>query len=171
MSLPAQVQVSSALARGARYQGRLSFAALPRLRQSASGISNDLEVDVGFEQDSGSWLRGAVAGTLELECQSCLKRFDWPLRLDLALRLVHNDQEEARAISQCETCMVKDDSLALRETIEDEILLALPMTPRCGKCETALSEPPQARDNARTSPFAAHLQQLKSRTANGPKED
>lgn len=159
MPLPAKIQVSSALARGARFQGKLLAASLPRLRETGA-VVEDLEVDIELSDEAGSWLRGSVAGTLDLECQRCLKRFPWALRMDLRLRLVGSEEEEARVIAECETCLIEDDSLALRDAIEDEILLALPMTPRCGACEAVLSAAPQTGDNGRESPFAA-LKQLK----------
>lgn len=136
MSIPAQISASRALARGERYTGAVDASGMERLADlSPSGISADfsLRADVGRRQ----WLEGRVAGQVELVCQVCLEPFAWAFDAPVALALAGNEEEEERLMADCEPLLVKDDQLFLHEIIEEEILLALPLMPRCPACENA----------------------------------
>jgi len=94
-----------------------------------------------------------------LECQRCLQPMKVPLHA--ARRVFFVEGEEAAAALDAE---VEDDVLALapaldlRELIEDELLLALPLVPRHAHCPEPLPrafiEEEAARDPA-DNPFAA----------------
>jgi len=130
--IPAKVKASRALHRGERYAGRLPVRQLPRLAVVSADGAGELDVDLWAEKDpQGEWLKGHVRGTLPLTCQRGLHPYDWACDLDLALRLVHSEAEEARLLKEFDPYWVRDDELPLREMIEEEVLLALPMLPRC----------------------------------------
>lgn len=162
MSIPAQVSAARALAREERYVGPLDTAALDRLAEfEPRELSADLQVRV----DAGrqGWLEGRVTGCLRLECRVCSERFTWSLEVPVHLALAMSEEEEERLMEQCEPLLVRDDRLPLHQVVEDEVLLALPMMPRCPTCENA--RPPEGDDAApdpddRPSPLAA-LKKLK----------
>jgi len=141
---PDHVEVTHALTVGARYAGVLPVSRLPRLKAAVASPDTELNVDLRFERDrqGHAWLRGGIQGALTLTCQRGLHPYAWALDLHPELRLVASEADEARLLKDCEPCFVDNDRLALREQIEDEVLLALPMTPRCGDpdCGKALGK-------------------------------
>jgi uncharacterized protein len=90
-------------------------------------------VDLQAEKDrqGQSWLRGAIRGELRLTCQRGLHPFTWVCDLTPALRLVESEADEKRVMQEAEPYRVEDDRLPLRELVEEEVLLALPIVPRC----------------------------------------
>ena len=136
MSIPAQVSASRALAREERYAGPLDPAGLERLAEfEPQALSADLQVrvDVGRQ----GWLEGEVTGRLHLECRVCGERFAWTLKAPVRLALAMSEEDEERLMDQGEPVLVRDDRLPLHQIVEDEVLLALPMMPRCPTCENA----------------------------------
>jgi uncharacterized protein len=136
MSIPAQVSASRALARDERYAGSVDTAALDRLAEfQPQDLSADLQVRTDVARQG--WLEGEVAGRLHLECRVCGERFAWVLKAPVRLALAMNEEEEERLMEQGEPVLVRDDRLPLHQIVEDEVLLALPMMPRCPACENA----------------------------------
>ncbi len=132
--LPLYARVSSALAREATYAGQLPIARLSRLIATLDEPSGELEVDLHLGRDASRAprLTGRVRGALGLVCQRCLRSFQWPLEAAIDLRLVFNEEEETRVLKDCEPYLVTDDTLPLHAIVEEEVLLAMPIAPRCG---------------------------------------
>lgn len=112
------------------------------------------------------WLHLRARTSAWLTCQRCLQPYEQRLDVDRRLRFVH-DEATAEALD----AESEDDVLALprwldlRELVEDELLLALPLVPRHVSCPQPLpaSLPADARDarsDALTHPFSA-LEALK----------
>lgn len=109
--------------------------------------------------DSQIWMHLEASTTLPLECQRCLKPVDTALRAQRSFLFVRG--EDAAAALDAES---DDDVLALsraldlRELIEDELLLSLPLVPRHAVCEppvplgAAADDPPA--DEPAPHPFA-----------------
>ncbi len=107
--------------------------------------------------DAQVWLRVDAATHVSLECQRCLRAVDVPLQISRKFRFVHGEDAAAQLDTDSE-----DDVLAitraldLRELIEDELLLAMPIVPRHDVCPEPLA---QASDEdvveERPNPFAA----------------
>lgn len=106
--------------------------------------------------ESRSWLHLRASCRLALECQRCLKPV--PVAIEVARNFLFVQGEEAAAQLDAET---DDDVLAmprvldLRELVEDELLLAMPLVPRHDVCPEPLpirvdEEAPDDRPN----PFA-----------------
>lgn len=148
MSIPAQVSASRALAREERYSGPLDAATLDRL---AEFEPRDLSADLHVRVDAGrqGWLEGRIEGRLHLECRVCGERFAWSLDAPVQLALAMSEEEEAQLMDQGEPVLVRDDRLPLHQIVEDEVLLALPMMPRCPACENGR---PVERDDAERDP-------------------
>ena len=107
--------------------------------------------------DAQTWLHLEAGTHVALECQRCLKPVDVPLRAVRSFLFVHGEDAAAQLDTDSE-----DDVLAitraldLRELVEDELLLAMPIVPRHEVCPEPLvpaadDEPVEERPN----PFAA----------------
>lgn len=161
MPIPQSVAASAALAQQQAYRGELPLRSFARLRPLLADEAGELHVELRAEKaQGGEWLRGAIAGELPLSCQRCGKRYARPLHVDVALRLVHSEEDEQAVLHEADPYQVQDDRLPLREIVEDEVLLAMPMLPRCESCENAVQAAPPSRDDdaavrREPNPFAA----------------
>jgi uncharacterized protein len=166
MGIPHSIQAARAVSHQERYAGRLAIKSLKRLAEVLTDSAGELEVEWRAERDAFGHplLDGRLKGRLALQCQSCLKNYTWPLELEVRLRLVSSEAEERKLLGDCDPYLVQDDELPLREITEDEVLLALPLMPRCETCENAAQSQPSnhpSDEPARPNPFAA-LKKLKS---------
>lgn len=110
---------------------------------------------------SHAWLHLTAAARLPLSCQRCLQ----PLALDLDLardfQFVADEDEAARLDGEVEhEVLVLSRDLDLRDLLEDELLLDLPLVPRHEVCPLPLPLPLPAEaangaDEAAPHPFAA----------------
>jgi len=122
--------------------------------------------------DAELWLHLQARAPVWLTCQRCLQPFSVPLDIDQRLRFVRGEaQAEALDAEIEEDVLALSKSLDLRELVEDELLLALPIVPRHDLCPQPLPVPlaeASAPDDVpeRENPFAA-LQRLKSSTPHG----
>lgn len=134
MSIPQRVSASNALERGERFAGDLDSGMLPRLGELAPA---SMRADLSLRVDAArrNWLEGRIVGRLRLTCQKCMEPFSWKLDTSLAVVLAASEDEEASLMADCDPVLVSDDRLMLYEIVEDEVLLALPMMPRCPACE------------------------------------
>lgn len=137
VGLPLHVPARASVARRARFGGVLPIAKLPRLAEALPSSEGELKVDLQAGTDAGgaSQLTGAVSGEVELVCQRCLRSFRQALTVGIDLRLVESEADEARLMQECEPYQVLDDRLPLHDIVEDEVLLALPLSPKCGQAD------------------------------------
>ena len=127
----------------ARSRGRLSgdwpIADFPRLQgavQSGSALRYELE---GVPEEQGRpALRLRVTGTLQLACQRCLGALEHPLRVDALLLLFDSESDfDGIPISpEAPDGIVATKEMAVRDLIEEEVLLAIPYAPRHEECRS-----------------------------------
>lgn len=166
MGIPQVVRASGAVAQEERYHGELPVQALERLRESLATPDAVLQVRLQAKSLGGyPQLSGSITGRLPLQCRRCDKLYEWPLDVHLLLRLVENEDQERALMQDSDPYWVQDDQLPLREIIEEEVMLALPMLPRCETCENIVQAAPVAKaDDApvrRENPFAALKERFK----------
>ena len=159
MPIPQKIRVSAAVARHEHYAGELALETLPKLSGLLAEQAGAVQVDVRFSTLAGvPALTGGIEGPLLMECRRCGKPYGMTLRHELDLRLVASEEEEVRLMQDCEPYWVQDDQLVLKDLLEDELLLALPMLPRCDSCENIVNgavESAPDREPRRENPFAA----------------
>jgi uncharacterized protein len=139
---------------GATQQGIWPLSDFPRLRDMLAADGGEVRYEIrGVRDERGRpGLRIRVSGTLALRCQRCLEPMalevhtDETLVLAATLAEIHAEPADARAPDR----VVAGKEMALRELIEDELILAVPYAPRHEDCA-----PAAASDSAqKTSPFA-----------------
>jgi len=156
--LPVQVDLIRLADEGARLYGTLPGNEMTRLQELVlpdSGL-NSVTVDLHFERTGQGVrrMRGTIRTQVELACGRCLK----PLKIEvvaqpLSVLLLPGEVEPEEG----ET-LVAASPLSLVELVEDELLLALPMSPGHaeGECEVVF---PASKDKEpvaekRVNPFA-----------------
>jgi len=135
-SLPNYAPAATAIQREAQFAGTILVERLPRLVASLASAAGTLDVRLraGKEIARPPFLRGEIRGELQLICQRCLEIFNWPLLAKVDLRLVRSEGEESKYLQDYEPYLIEDDRLPMHEMVEDEVLLALPLSPRCPAC-------------------------------------
>ena len=86
-------------------------------------------------------LAGTVMGGVTLICQRCMLPYVQPLAIDVDLRPVSSEAEEARLLRDADPYLLSDEQLPLHAIIEDEVLLALPMAPHCERPDCGGAQP------------------------------
>jgi uncharacterized protein len=139
---------------GATQQGVWPLSGFPRLRDVLANDAGEVAYEVsGVRDERGRpGLRLRVNGTLALRCQRCLEPMPFDVHTDETLVLastlaeIHAEPADAHAPDR----VVAGKEMALRELIEDELILAVPYAPRHESCI-----PAGAGDSAeKISPFA-----------------
>lgn len=112
--------------------GTLKIADMHRLGPNLLQANDSAAVNLqfGIDEQGVNFLKGHLETQLTLQCQRCMKPFIYEIISDFILGIV-NTLDEANALPErYEPALAKDGSLALRELIEDEIILNLPIIPR-----------------------------------------
>jgi uncharacterized protein len=139
---------------GATQQGVWPLRDFARLRDVLASAAGEVAYEISGVRDERGRpsLRLKVSGTLMLRCQRCLEPMAFEVRADETLVLaatlaeIHDEPADAHAPDR----VVAGKEMALRELIEDELILAVPYAPRHESCTAG-----EAGDREeRTSPFA-----------------
>lgn len=138
--LPQRIDPIRAAEQGLVLRGRVPVRQLPRLFEVVVAEGDPIEVEFRFERDIDR--RPFVAldcrAELLLRCERCLGevRFE----LDQRQRLELIDGSVGTVEPGPESLVVGEDGLYLRDLLEDEVLLALPLIPRHGSREACDQE-------------------------------
>ncbi len=144
--------------------GRMPVKGLARLAELLENNSGDVTVDFAFEKKGRiATVHGVIKAELALVCQNCLKRLDWRIDIPVNLAVVSSQEQADRLAEEFDPLWLEDSRLALKDIVEDEILLALPDFPK--HLEQCLEvKPVQRQPQAATrsdNPFSI-LAQLKN---------
>src|SRR4051794_25599231 len=139
---------------GATQEGTLSISSFPRLQEvlvSDQGEAAYTLSGVRHERGRPS-LRLKVRATLGLRCERCLRPLAHEVDTDEILVLAASQAEiDADPVTvDMPSRVVAGKEMAVRQLVEDELILALPYAARHEDCETR----PEGHDRAATSPFA-----------------
>jgi len=115
-------------------RGLVKTERLPRLAQlqcSTEGLEYHVRGGRASNGKPCLWL--SVKGSVELICQRCLGPIKVPIAIDAELQLA----EDLREISESEDeidRVLASRSMDVAWLVEDEVILALPMSPRHEEC-------------------------------------
>jgi uncharacterized protein len=140
---------------GAKLQRAWPVAGFPRLRDALRTDEGTLQCDLrGVPEKLGRpALRLRVDGALQLVCQRCLGALEYPLHIEVLLQLAATQAEIDAGPLEAEgpDWIVASREMPVRELIEDELLLAIPLAPRHERCAGGGAQ----AAGAERSPFAA----------------
>jgi uncharacterized protein len=146
--------------------GKLALSSLPRLADVLVHQTGWLECELSGYRDEGKsdvgfGLRLRVSGRLGLHCQRCLAEVDFECAVDSSLLLIAPGAEwpEDELESDDHDAIPASRELSVRELVEEEVLLALPIVPRHADClppaVVAGAGSEVGSETDRSSPFAA----------------
>jgi uncharacterized protein len=128
-----------------------------RLRDLLASDAGEVAYEVeGLRDGRGRpALRIRVRGSLELRCQRCLEAMKRELDEEETLVLAASQAEiDADPVDpQAPDRLLAGKEMALRELIEDQLILALPYAPRHAACSAA-ARGEKKQDEDKLSPFA-----------------
>jgi DUF177 domain-containing protein len=137
----------------------ITFDELPRLRPQLRRGENRVTGQVRFDREQG-WAVAEVeiAGCAVLTCQRCLAPLEWPIACRGRVILVAGAAEAERAPQELETVLAPDRRVSVRDLVEEELLLALPLVPAhavggCGSASEARSVDRSSAGEKRQRPF------------------
>ncbi len=163
--LPVELDPVTLADRGRQLHGDVPVEAFQRLASALYSREGRISAELRFGQDSGGrrHLSGFLTGGLELECQRCLAPYRFPVDLELSLVLVETEREADALPEELDALVVGERrSVHTVDMLEDDLILALPIIPRCeseADCQPAVelldSEAIEATGAAeRQNPFA-----------------
>jgi len=132
-----------------RLDFEIPLAELPRLRAHLARAEGSVAGHASFGRERGLPVADvAVACRAALLCQRCLEPLELPLESEGRVALVADGEEADRAGAELETIHAPGHRLALRELVEEELLLALPIVPRHAAAECGASRSADAPRSA-----------------------
>ncbi len=165
---PFRLDVAAFAKAAGQLDGRWPLAPFDRLTESAVGRPGAPEagaVDWSARGESRPmrggesqvWLHLTATTSVPLECQRCLKPVDTALRIERSFLFVHGEDAAAQLDADSDDdVLALTRALDLRELIEDELLLAMPIVPRHDLCPEPLQAPTDdAPLEEKPNPFAA----------------
>lgn len=168
-SLPANILLEKWADVGFFWEGEMAIAHFERL-SAQIGLGEQvlqdvlLAVSVKLQKQSGVlWLNFAVQGNLPTPCQRCLELIDIEVTGDYRLAILF-DEAQIEQIEDAEYVLVEELGLSggrkmlpIKELLEDELLLALPMSPRHEDCQmpVEMGDADECEVESEDSPFAA----------------
>lgn len=175
---PRRLDVAALAAAGGELSGQWPLPDLDRLSGSVLGAEPEgspVHWQAEGEQRSVTggeaevWLHLTAQACVNMRCQRCLGALAVPLDLDRWIRFVREASEAEALDAELEDDVLElERQMDLRELIEDELLLALPLVPRHDVCPQPLphsagDDPATEEAPQRPNPFAA-LAQLKKKS-------
>lgn len=126
---------------GLALAGTLKISDMPRLcgnvLLSDGGIDSDggrdkveVELQFGVDEQGVPFLKGHLTARPVLQCQRCMEPFTYEIMSDFVLGIVNTLDEADELPKHYEPALTVEGSLALKELIEDEVILNLPIVPK-----------------------------------------
>ena len=146
----------------ARVDFCIPLGQFPRIAPELARREGSATGSVRFAREAGVPVAEvSVEATLALACQRCFGALEWPVRARGRVALVAGSTEADRSPAELETILAPEHRISLRELVEEELLLALPLAAlhpeaACGAAANAAAtaQQPAAPSEDRQRPFA-----------------
>jgi uncharacterized protein len=160
-NLPETVDAVRMLSGRRCFDGRLPIAAFPRFAEALQRSEGEVSYALEFGSDGlgVDFLEIRAQCSPWLVCQRSLEPYQQPVELLQRLGLIRRETDEAGLPEGYEALLLPEDRhLNLRELIEDELILALPLIPAREDVELPaqyLEDPDAVEAEPKPNPFAA----------------
>ncbi|APG06221.1 DNA-binding protein [Luteibacter rhizovicinus DSM 16549] len=163
VTLPSSVDAWREVRARRSFQGSLPVSAFARLGEVVASPEGDVtyELDFGRDEFNIAYVAVRAKAPLTVICQRSLEPFVLSVEIDTRLGLIVEESEEAALPPGYEALLIEQDGkLSLVATIEDELLLALPLVPVNPDYElpddiVGADEEEEASPDPSENPFAA----------------
>ncbi|MFT3956802.1 MAG: DUF177 domain-containing protein [Piscinibacter sp.] len=166
---PQRLDVEAFAKDGDELAGQWPLSALDRLCESAHPEARPGDADAVDWQARGElrpvrggpaqvWLHVGAQARIQLECQRCLQPVGAELQAQRSFQFAPDEATAAEIDADSEDdVLVLTRALDLKELVEDELILALPLVPRHDDCPQPLVAPEAVDEplEERPNPFAA----------------
>lgn len=168
--LPVEVDPFKLVEQGRLFEGRMPQQDFPRLQELLFSSESDklIKVNIEFTRTDTrlAVVRGQIKAELQMICNRCLEATSLIIDTALDVVLVSTDAQAERLQENFDIWLVEDQKLFLRDFIEDEMLLAMPIVISHEDCEPArryieaLADDENTEQQQKENPFAT-LKDLK----------
>lgn len=116
---------------GRELKGRIAFSEMERLSTMLHESSGEAEVELNFGVDHEGirFMRGRIRAEVKLQCQRCLGALPLAIDTEMVLGIV-SERDPRELPSYYEPLPVGAEPIFLRDIIEDELILSLPIVPK-----------------------------------------
>lgn len=113
-------------------KGNLPLSALDRVRELLVNDEGKVSLTLHFgKAGKQAVIEGHISAVLPVKCQRCLEAVEWPISSDIRLGIVSSFAKAGNLPENFEPLLVTDDGkIALKDIVEDEILILLPDIPK-----------------------------------------
>jgi uncharacterized protein len=128
--LPATIEPIRLADKGVDLRGEISLQGMTRLEASLRDKSGTASVDLAFRRDTdrgGRRVTGTISASLVVTCERCLEPLPLDLTADVDFLIVSADA--GRETDDTVDALEVEGPMALRDLVENELVLALPMIP------------------------------------------
>jgi uncharacterized protein len=141
-NLPLKVDPFRFAENGLSLSGFLLIKELPRLCSSLYSDEGEVNADLAFgiDEEGIRYVKGHLEAQLTLQCQRCLESFKYEIIADFLSGVVHTEKEALQLPERYDPLIVTDGSLILRDMIEEELIVSLPIVSMhdAKQCKTKL---------------------------------
>ncbi len=138
--------------------GTLGLDRMDRLAESLYDGEGEVVLSLSFDRDRQGipYAEAVIEARLRLTCQRCLGPWETRVLREVRLAFTRHEADVQRLAEYgYEPVVMARQQLLLREMVEDELLLALPMIPRHPvECRPKPPEAEEAGTPRRSNPFA-----------------
>jgi uncharacterized protein len=116
---------------GKVYEGALPLGQMPRLAPLLTSTEGDAAFVLAFDRDAEGRhiVTVRVEAEVALQCQRCLGSMRTKVAQDAQLAVVSGPDEAERLPEELDPLLAEEGEVRLRDLVEDELLLALPVAP------------------------------------------
>lgn len=117
---------------GLGLDGIVQLKSMPRLLALLHVPTGNVLVNLNFgiDEQGITYLKGHLQTNVVLQCQRCMEPLNYEIISDFSLGIITSIDEANQLPAVYEPAMANEGSLALRDLIEDEVILNLPLIPR-----------------------------------------
>lgn len=140
--LPVQIDPVRLAETGRILEGQLPLSELTRLKDVLVDNRGTVAVrlEFGIDQEGIPYLKGQIRSRVTLACQRCLLPMEHEIDTEILLGIAESEEAVQLLPSHYEPLVVENGPLYLKDLIEDELLLSLPIVPMHPESECAVGE-------------------------------
>lgn len=112
-------------------KGQIPVSRLDRLGDMLVDDTGSVTVELYFSREGRvPIIQGEIVTELSLCCQNCLQAVIWPVKHTVNLGIVKSIEQANRLPENIDPLLLEQDTVPIKDIIEDELLLSLPTYPK-----------------------------------------